>query len=126
MSAMTDNSISLEIVEGPDYREDGEDGDRWQHNSYKVRISYQGRRMTVPWRQGLGITDDPNAEDVMESLLLDAAGFENARDFEDWAAEYGYDTDSRQAERVYRAVESQTKKLEKLLGDDYQRMVFPA
>jgi len=35
---------------------------------------------------------------------------------EDWCAEYGYDTDSRKAERTFRAVERQTKALKRMLG----------
>jgi hypothetical protein len=123
MTSTTD-SISLEILEGPEYRVE-EDDNHWQHNAYKVRLTYQGRTMTVPWRQGLGIEREPNAEDVMEALLSDAAGFDNARSFEDWAEEYGYDTDSRKAEKLYRAVKAQTDKLARLLGDDFERMVFP-
>lgn len=119
---MKTDSLGVEIVEGPEYRRDDEG---WEHNAYRLRLWYAGRRMTVPWMQGLGITDDPRAEDVMENLLLDAASFDNARDFEDWAAEYGYDTDSRKAEKLYRRVGAQTYKLARLLGDDFDRLVFP-
>lgn len=44
----------------------------------------------------------PSIGDVMQSLARDADAID-AASFEDWAAEYGYDTDSREAERIYRA-----------------------
>lgn len=42
----------------------------------------------------------PGLEEVMYALLLDARAVEYS--FEDWAAEYGYDSDSRKAEALYR------------------------
>lgn len=83
MQAMTDK-VTLSIIDGPNYRRD-EDG--WEHNAYTVELRFQGRKMRSPWRQGLGITEDPSAESVLESLFLDASGYDNAADFEDWAGE---------------------------------------
>jgi hypothetical protein len=120
MTAQTQN-IVVEIVDGPNLGDD----DGWTHYAFRLRLKYDGRTMTVPWRQGIGIQTNPTAEDVMESLLSDAAGFDNARSFEDWAAEYGYDTDSRKAEKIYRSVETQTIKLARFLGNEYQSAVFP-
>jgi hypothetical protein len=114
--------IGLEIIEGPtSATEQSSDGSWWNHNAYKLRLSYDGRTMTVPWKAGFGITGPPTADDVMESLALDAAGFDNTRSFEDWADDYGYDTDSRKAERIYKAVQTQSDKLARFLGDDYSR-----
>ena len=123
MQTMSDKVTASVEAEGY-----GRDEDGWEHNAYKVTLHYQGRQMTTRFRTGLGWDREPSASDVLESLLSDAAGIENLRDgdsFEEWAAEYGYDPDSREAEKIYRAVESQTKKLERLLGDDYQAAVFP-
>ena len=39
--------------------------------------------------------------DLFESLLLDAGAIDYAT-FEDWAADYGYDVDSRKAEAIYK------------------------
>lgn len=44
----------------------------------------------------------PDAVDVFYSLTMDSGVLDYAG-FEDWASEYGYDTDSRQAENVYHA-----------------------
>lgn len=42
----------------------------------------------------------PNASDVLESLLLDSEVLDYGT-FEEWASYYGYDTDSRKAEKIY-------------------------
>lgn len=107
------SKVTLEVLEGP---KRGVDADGWEHNAYTVRLRYEGRRSTVAWKSGLLLEGPPTAKDVLECLFLDAAGFDNARGFEDWAAEYGYSDDSREAERVYRAVKSQTNKLARLFG----------
>ena len=43
----------------------------------------------------------PKLAEVLSSLLLDSTAF--GQTFEDWANDYGYDTDSREAERTYNA-----------------------
>jgi hypothetical protein len=113
MTTQTD-AITLEVIDVPSRERDA---DGWDHWSYRVRLRFEGRQLTSPWRQGTGITTDPTAEAVLESMLSDAAGYDNSRGFEDWAAEYGYDPDSRAAEAIYRAVERQTHKLAQFLGD---------
>lgn len=59
----------------------------------------------------------PALVDVLWSLSSDA-GVLNASGFDDWAAEYGYDTDSRQAEATYRACLEIALKLRSALGED--------
>lgn len=44
----------------------------------------------------------PKVTDVVHSLIMDATVLDSGG-FEDWAAELGYDTDSRKAESIYRA-----------------------
>ena len=75
------------------------------------------RQMTVFFSMGPALAGKPQAADVLECLASDAAGFENASNFEDWAREYGYDPDSRKAERTYRAVEKQTAGLKRLFSE---------
>jgi hypothetical protein len=44
----------------------------------------------------------PTLADALESLVADADAIEEP-DFESWAGAYGYDTDSREAEKCYQA-----------------------
>ena len=68
---------------------------------------------------------EPTGHDVLSSMLSDAAGAENARgDFAEWASEYGYDEDSRSAERTYRQVMAQTDLLRALLDDSYDAYLW--
>lgn len=80
--------------------------------------------LRVPFYTGSAWTEPPTALDVLTCLASDACGYENARDFEEWASEYGYDTDSRRAERLYNQVGNQTEKLRDFLGDDFDAIVY--
>lgn len=81
--------------------------------------------MRVPFSQGSAYTKEPTAADVLDCLASDAAGFENAQSFEDWCAEYGYDTDSRKAFRTYSTIRRQANKLRAMLGDaNYETLLW--
>ena len=71
---------------------------------WRCRLRNDGKSMTVYFSKGSGHNGAaPTLEEVLETLASDASGVDNARDFEDWCSEYGYDTDSRTAERTYNA-----------------------
>lgn len=59
----------------------------------------------------------PDLPDVLYSLSSDA-GVIDAGGFEEWASEFGYDTDSRKAEAIYRACLETALKMRAALGDD--------
>lgn len=59
----------------------------------------------------------PNSADVIHSLVLDASAIDHSS-FESWAGDYGYDTDSRKAEAIYRACVDIGLKLRAAIGDD--------
>jgi hypothetical protein len=77
-----------------------------------------GEGFTLTFSMGPALEREPTAEDVLDAIASDAAGLENARHFEGWAGEYGYNTDSRKAERTFRAVEEQSGALRSWLGAD--------
>ena len=54
----------------------------------------------------------PSIVDVVWSLLVDSSG--DFSSFENWAGDYGYDTDSREAERIFTACRDTKLKLETL------------
>jgi hypothetical protein len=45
----------------------------------------------------------PKLDDVLYSLLSDGSAYFDAQTFEDWCSDYGYDTDSRKAETIWKA-----------------------
>lgn len=65
---------------------------------------------------GTGKPLEPDAIDVLASLAMDSDVLD-AGGFEDWAGDFGYDTDSRKAEAIYRVCLEIALKLRAALGD---------
>ena len=95
-------------------------GSRW----FDVTLRYGGRTLTVPFGQGPAHTEDPTAADVIDCLASDSATYDNANGFEDWAADLGFDTDSRKAEKTYNTVAAQRDDLAAFLGDQYDAYLY--
>lgn len=97
--------------------------------NFECTITMVGRGyhepMTVYFSQGSAHKKSPTLAEVLDCLASDASGVDNARSFEDWASEYGYDTDSRKAERTYHICEKQAQDLKALLGQDaYNQLLY--
>jgi hypothetical protein len=93
---------------------DSSDMDHWRCVFHKDRA-----RMTTYFSMGRGHSGrEPTADQVLECLVSDASSIDNARGFDDWCSEYGYDTDSRKAEKTYAACKRATDKLRAFLGGD--------
>ena len=56
----------------------------------------------------------PHAADVLHSIVLDHSAADQS--FEDWAADYGYNADSRSAEATYYACVKQSRKARAFFG----------
>ena len=92
----------LDIIEGPEWFDYDETHQRrWEHHAYRLRLTHEGRSVETPWRQGIGITRDPEAHEVIGGLISDAQGIESCTGFTDWAEQYGYDPDSIRARGWY-------------------------
>ena len=59
---------------------------------------------------------EPSIPELVNDLRSMALACDNAADFEAWAKDLGYDTDSRAAENSYFARCNETRKLERWLG----------
>ena len=94
--------------------------DKWQQeaNGYRCTLKYQGRRYFFDYWMGQAHTDEPTVDGVLDCLLSDAQGGEQS--FEDFCSEFGYDTDSRKAENIWKACTITTKRMKHLLGADYE------
>jgi len=92
---------------------------------WMVTLRYRGRQLTVPFYTG-SLHGEPTVADVVSCLISDAEGVKNARDFEDWARDLGFDPDSRKAERIWKVCIKLQARIERLLGEDYSRFVEPA
>lgn len=60
---------------------------------------------------------EPSLREVLYCLVLDASAIDYAT-FEDWTSEYGYDKDSRSAEKIYRQCLETGLKLRAMLGNE--------
>ncbi|HMN10695.1 MAG TPA: hypothetical protein PKD55_00050 [Bellilinea sp.] len=89
----------------------------WDGYHWRVTLRYTNRQYTLDFWTG-SMAGEPHAGDVLGCILSDSAGYENARDFEDWAADYGYDPDSHKVEKLYRTVRRQAARAKQLLGED--------
>ena len=104
------------------------DDDSWAKTASHYRVTLKRtnprRQMTVYFSMGPALCREPAADDVLDSLASDADGIENATSFENWASEYGYDTDSRKAERSYRVTQRQAQKLRAFMGHEYNTLLW--
>lgn len=93
--------------------------DEWQKkaNGYRLKLIYQSRSYTFDFWQGIGIEHKPDVSGVLECLLSDSSVPE---DFEDFCKEFGYDTDSRKAERTHKLCLKAATNMKRLLGDNYE------
>lgn len=105
--------------------------DDWSRTAshWKVTLRWregdQRRQLTVPFSQGSAISREPTAEDVLDCLASDAASVEQARSFEDWCGDLGYDSDSRRAERTFKACEASARRLRQFLGASlYEALLY--
>ena len=90
--------------------------------NFNCTIEFEGRGyhepLTVYFSQGSAHKKPPTLAEVLDCLASDASGVDNAQSFEAWASEYGYDTDSRKAEKTYNICVQQAQELKALLGQD--------
>lgn len=87
--------------------------DNWK---VTLRSSVTKRSMTIPYMLGEGHGGaEPKLADVLESLMLDASTADT-RDYSWFCSEFGYDEDSRSAERTYKGCVKAYDKLCKFLG----------
>jgi len=118
------------------------DEDGWEHYAWSATLHRGSQTLTTPYRMGTahvgrkghtwfdGTTwpkyepTPPTIEIVLDSLASDAGAYEQARNFEDFAADFGYDTDSRKAERMYQACGEVSKQLRTFLGLEEFRMLL--
>lgn len=63
----------------------------------------------------------PSAADVLASVVSDAAGVEE-RTFEEWADDFGIDTDSRRGEKIYNACKALAPEVRAFLGEHFDRV----
>ena len=108
-------TMSYGFAESNPNMDDSQGMDHWRVN---IRSLQRSTTMDVVFSKGSAHNGEPpTLAEVLDCLASDASSFAGA-DFEDWCAELGFDTDSRRAERIYKATERQSDDLLELLGNE--------
>ena len=91
---------------------------RWNATAshWSVTIARAGKRFATEYHMGSAYKGEPPIADVVNSLLCDAAGVDQAL-FVDWSFEYGFDPDSRKALASFRACKATARKLARLFSE---------
>lgn len=125
-----DNRISMtaEWADRNPHMDDSANMDHWKVTLRRGESGKSKKRyaMTTYFSQGYGHNGkEPKVTSVLDCLASDSSSIENARSFEDWANDFGYDTDSRKAEKTFKTCEHQAKRLKNFLGDDlYEQLLW--
>ena len=92
---------------------------------YRVTLKAPGGRvLRTPFSTGIGWERDPTVADVLECLLSDAAGIENAEfNLGEWLADYSLDNNSGN-HAMFNRVENQTRALRDFLGNYYSAWLW--
>lgn len=88
----------------------------FEGNHFWCELEYKGKVFGAYYSKGIGLDYTPTAIEFLDCLLSDASG--DLSNFENWASEYGYETDSIKVLRTYKLIKRQTNKLKKFLGAD--------
>lgn len=103
----------MKVSENPTMQDAGR-----EMNNYFVNLFADGRTdkgMGLFFSMGTGIKHPPTAEEVLECLKPDIT---IGVSFHEFCSEFGYDEDSRRAEKTYNNTLEQTKKLKAWLGPE--------
>lgn len=98
--------------------------DDWQQKAtgWHCTLRYQGRQHSFDFWQGPAISGEPDCSGVLECLLSDAQAGEQS--FDEFCSEFGYDQDSRKAEKTWEACQKTTVAIKRLLGNDYETFLY--
>lgn len=90
-----------------------ETADGWEHRVFSVLFSRDGQKVSFDWKQGMGINTKPQGFEVICAVCRDYLEASESS-FDDWAGNFGYDSDSRKAEATYGQCLAMGDKLKKL------------
>ncbi len=106
------HGIKLSFIGDPAYKKHFDD-DRDCRYVFKCKLSRGGKSYTFNFGQSINAgAEEPTMYDILTCLQkYDVGSFEN------FCGEFGYDTDSRKAEKVYKAVCKEYEAMDRLFSD---------
>jgi len=84
-------------------------------NHFHVTIGHACEAYSFYYSQGPAHKGLPENADIMYSLIMGISSSDEC--FEDWCSNYGYDTDSRKAFKIYQAVIEAAANMRRLFSD---------
>lgn len=97
----------------PVYKKHFQDDDQ-RRFVFPVTISRARRRMTLEFGQSIAAgATPPTAYEVLACMVKSDPGT-----FEQFCSAYGYDEDSRRAEKTWKACRAEWRKIERVFGDE--------
>lgn len=97
------------------------DDDKEMRNIYRVFVYYHGNQISFTFGDSIHNTQmgiEPDIDSLLETITSDYYYTkEYYPTFSDFCSEFGYDTDSRKAEKAYRLCLIQGNKLHKLFNE---------
>ena len=82
-------------------------------NHFKCTLKNGSKSISINFSQGYGIKNDPELELVLDALRTD---FISSGSFQDFCDNFGYDQDSIEASKIYKACLKNTEKVKKLFN----------
>lgn len=118
---LEDNNVTMEATWGSD----DPTPKTFEHtDAWTCEFKYQDRAINITFYMGLGYNGElPDILRVITCILDDSASVDNCSCFEEWADCYGWNPDSREAERVYNACKVNADKIAYLFGDKYSEVI---
>ena len=87
-----------------------------EHMIFNCRISYNRKYYSFEYQCNPNY-EMPKLERVIECLITDTECFDNSKNFYDFALGLGYDSESEEAKRVYKACRKTSKAIHRLFED---------
>lgn len=108
----TKYGIKLQVIGEPEYKRYFSD-DKEYRFVFKLRLTRNNKSYTFSFGQSIAAgSQEPDMYSILACLTKYDVG-----SFDDFCSEFGYDTDSRTAERTYKAVCKEFKAVDKLFSD---------
>jgi len=106
--------VKTKLVGYDKYFED----DKEPRNIYEVRIKRGNRSIGFRFGDSIANTQEGNEPDLYSVLSTISLEYEAPATFEDFCSEFGYDRDSRKAEKSFKGLKRMSEKLHKIFTDD--------
>lgn len=85
-------------------------------NKYRITLKHNNKMVWFIYNDNYMNKSD--LKDILYCLILDATAYENAYNFTDFCNEFGYDSDSMKAYKIYLACKKQLERYNKLFTQE--------